>query len=104
MGISGHMLGPRKLRRLNRLTGLNLDRAYIRNRYAEGRAVVNGECVHYAIDPATGESEAIEADDTPVRTCWSSCDERLPGYTPPVASPVIASPSQPRRLIGPRWR
>lgn len=69
MGIGGHILGDRKLRRLRELTGLDLDRAYIRNRDAEGRVIeVDGRCVHYSIDPKTGVY-ALNID--PIH--WASC-------------------------------
>ena len=70
MGISGHMLGPRKLRRLSELTGLPLDRAYIRNHDSEGRVIVDGRCVHYEINPETGEHHQIDPE---VYGHWSSC-------------------------------
>ena len=76
MGIGGHMLGPRKLRRLRNLTGLNLRRAYIRGRGCEG---VVGEMgpghIHYRIDPKVGDYEPIA---NPMH--WGSCsmsDEEL---------------------------
>lgn len=68
MGIGGHILGERKLRRLREITGLNLDRAYIRNKDAEGRVIEDGRCRHYKIDLDSGQS--IEID--PV-IHWSSC-------------------------------
>lgn len=69
MGIGGHILGPRKLRSLSRLTGLPLNRAYIRGHDSEGVVwLPDGGCVHYAIDPATGEHERVEQP-----THWSSC-------------------------------
>lgn len=57
MGISGHMLGPKKLRKLSKLTGLPLSRAYIRNKAAEGVVWTSNGCEHYWIDPKTGEWE-----------------------------------------------
>lgn len=56
MGIGGHMLGPKKLKRLATLTGLPLDRAYIRNGYSEGRTPDDR---HWEIDPKTGAYEEI---------------------------------------------
>lgn len=50
MGIAGHILGPRKLRQLVAWSGITFDRAYNRNGVGEGRAMVDGECVHYDID------------------------------------------------------
>lgn len=68
MGIGGHMLGPKSLRRLSRLTGLSLDRAYIRGREAGGRVIEDGRCIHFRIDPKTGASERVERP-----THWTSC-------------------------------
>ena len=68
MGIGGHILGEKKLRRLSRLSGLDLDRAYIRGHASEGRVIRDGGCVHYAIDPSTGEHERINQ---PMH--WTSC-------------------------------
>lgn len=104
MGISGHMLGPRKLRRLSRLSGLDLDRAYIRNRYAEGR-VLSGSatCTHFRIDPRTGESTMLTEDDSPVSLHWSSCP-REGGDEPTIVGPPVERPPAPPRLIGPKWR
>lgn len=72
MGIGGHVLGPRKLRKLSGLSGLPLNRAYIRNEYAEG-VVWNddGTCTHYEIDKRTGEHSII---DNPGH--WTSCTSR----------------------------
>lgn len=69
MGVGGHMLGPKKLRRLARLTGLPLERAYIRNGDAQGRTIEDGHCVHWAIDPYSGAYERISSP----RTHWTSC-------------------------------
>ena len=61
MGIGGHVLGLRKLRRLQRLTGLPLDRAIIRNHYCEGVVWTDTGCsAHYEIDLSTGEATVIE--------------------------------------------
>ena len=70
MGISGHMLGDRALRRLVRKTGLPLDRAYIRGHESEGRVIIDGKCHHYDINPDTGEYREI---DPSVSGHWSSC-------------------------------
>ncbi len=70
MGISGHILGPRKLRSLSRLTGLNLKRAYIRNGYSEG-IVSNGRWhVHVVIDPYKGSWYVRTV---PYSGHWASC-------------------------------
>ena len=71
MGIGGHMLGEKKLRRLSRLTGLALDRAYRRGRAAEGRVIEDGRCVHYSIDPVTGEHKRRSEGEPLLH--WSSC-------------------------------
>lgn len=68
MGIGGHMLGPRKLRRLKALTGLDVARAYRRGRYAEGVVWSGDQHTHYAIDWESGEVEPL---DTPLH--WWSC-------------------------------
>jgi hypothetical protein len=71
MGIAGHILGPKKLRALNRLTGRSLSRAYRRNWYAEGvEWSPAGTHVHVAIDPLTGICHEIA---NPMH--WSSCDQ-----------------------------
>lgn len=62
------MLGEKKLRRLRALTGLDLDRAYIRNKESEGRVIWGGRCYHFKIDPQTGEHLLV---DNPIH--WSSC-------------------------------
>lgn len=71
MGIGGHMLGPRRLRRLQRITGLPLDRAFRRGRQCEGRVVWGGRCFHYDIDWATGVHHVI-----PTVIHWVSCPQR----------------------------
>lgn len=71
MGIGGHMLGAKKLRKLSALTGLNLSRAYIRGPGSEG--VVwheDGTHSHYYIDPKTGQHK-----EDPHPMHWVSCDE-----------------------------
>lgn len=70
MGIGGHILGPKKLRRLSRLTNLDLRRAYIRNGEAEGTVWEDdGSHKHYAINPKTGETRWI-----PNPMHWGSCE------------------------------
>ena len=74
MGISGHILGEKKLRRLRRLTGLPLDRAYRRGKDCEGRLLgADGVCRHYAIDPDTGEYRQRTESETLLH--WVSCRE-----------------------------
>lgn len=69
MGISGHILGDKKLNRLNKETGFNFDRAYNRNGYGEGRVIdEQGRCVHYNID---FNSMSIELSFSPRH--WTSC-------------------------------
>lgn len=80
MGIGGHMLGPKKLRRLSRLTDLPLRRAYRRGRYAEGVVWDGDSHTHYKIDPVTGNHEEI-----PFPWHWASCDNH--------GNPVPAGPS-----------
>lgn len=73
MGIGGHMLGPVKLRRLSRLTGLPLDRACIRGQVCVGVVWTGpGACedVHYAIDKRTGAYTEI-TDPDHWSTCWT---------------------------------
>jgi hypothetical protein len=69
MGIGGHMLGSRKLARLQRLTGLPIDRAYRRNHQCEGRVVWGGTCHHFVIDYTTGKHRII----TGRIIHWASC-------------------------------
>lgn len=71
MGISGHMLGERKLRRLRRLTGLDIDRAFHRGHDCVGRVITDGVCRHYSIDWDTGEYTLIIL---PMH--WTSCPRR----------------------------
>jgi hypothetical protein len=73
MGISGHILGPRKLRRLQRETGLPFDRAYNRNG-------VGIDFRDYRVEPI----------DRP--THWSSCptDPRLRQPPTPCQHVVLA--------------
>jgi hypothetical protein len=71
MGISGHMLGERKLRRLSERTGLPLDRALHRGHACEGRTVTDGVCTHYDIDWDSGAHRLIEE---PLH--WSSCPRK----------------------------
>lgn len=72
MGIGGHMLGATKLARLQRLTGLPLDRAFRRNHQCEGRVVWGGTCYHYDIDWATGAHRV----ETGRIIHWASCPPR----------------------------
>lgn len=72
MGISGHMLGEKKLRRLRRITGLeHIDRAYTRGRYTEARLLAESSHLHIQVDMATGEWAV--ADDPIIH--WSSCPQ-----------------------------
>lgn len=68
MGIGGHILGAKKLRRLAAKTGLPLDRAYIRGSESEGVVWAADRCRHYRIDTATGDHEEIVD-----ATHWASC-------------------------------
>jgi len=71
MGIGGHILGARKLRQLQRLTGLPFDRAYRYHDSGGARLIDDdGKCQHYAVDFRTGEACRLE---DPVH--WSSCGE-----------------------------
>jgi hypothetical protein len=87
MGISGHILGPRKLRRLQRETGLPFDRAYNRNGVGAARIVDDAGCHHYWIDFRDYRVEPI---DRP--THWSSCptDPRLRQPPTPCQHVVLA--------------
>lgn len=68
MGIGGHILGPKKLRRLSRLTGLALERAYTRDGDSEGIVWNGDDHIHYRIDPYTGEHRALLNPNH-----WASC-------------------------------
>lgn len=68
MGIGGHILGERKLRQLQRKTGVPFDRAYRRNHYCEARLVNGSVCVHFTVDWQTGEVWEITQ---PIH--WTSC-------------------------------
>lgn len=68
MGISGHILGERKLRALQRWSGIPFDRAYNRNGAGGARVVWHGICRHYWVD---FREKRIELDPRP--THWHSC-------------------------------
>jgi hypothetical protein len=68
MGIGGHMLGERKLRRLNRETGMVFDRAYNRNGTGVARIKDETGCRHFFVSFQTWEFEEI-----PEPTHWWSC-------------------------------
>lgn len=78
MGISGHMLSEKSLRRVNRRTGMNFDRAYIRGKYGEGRRIEDGECAHYCFSTKTWACEPVERG-----LHWSSCMSRLAKWKNP---------------------
>lgn len=69
MGIAGHILGPKKLRRLATATGLPLDRAINRNGYCEGVVWTDSGCQHFEIDLRNGTHQQI---DNPGH--WSTCN------------------------------
>lgn len=73
MGISGHILGDRKLRQLQRLTGLPFDRAYRYHDTGGARLIdEDGRCRHYIVNFRTGEALLQE------RTIhWSSCPPQI---------------------------
>lgn len=71
MGIAGHILGPRKLRKLCRLTGVTFNRAYNHNGYCEAVVWLDEGCEHYLIDRDTH----IATPFTP-RCHWTSCTDR----------------------------
>lgn len=74
MGISGHILGERKLRKLNRETGMDFDRAYNRNGQGEARMIdERGDCLHFWVDFRTMEVELLEF---PMH--WTSCPAPSP--------------------------
>ena len=68
MGIAGHMLGERKLRRLVAWSGIPFDRAFNRNGEGVARLVVDGRCVHFFVDY---RAQTVERITSP--THWSSC-------------------------------
>lgn len=72
MGISGHMLGPRKLRRLERETGIPFERAYNRNGKGAARVLAeDGTCLgHWVID-----FRSMEVSQDPHPWHWFSCKE-----------------------------
>lgn len=70
MGISGHILGERKLRALQRWSGIPFDRAYNRNGAGGARVVWHGICRHYWVD---FREKRIELDPRP--THWFSCPD-----------------------------
>lgn len=73
MGISGHILGDRKLRALNReFPGYNFDRAFRYHGPTTARALVDGKCVHYTCNHVLGTVTVNED-----ASCWSSCKERM---------------------------
>lgn len=83
MGIAGHMLGDKALRRLNLRTGMHFDRAFIRGHECEGRYVlrstIGGDvCVHCQVDLDTYLIKALTFSHH-----WSSCyrNGRLPPPT-----------------------
>lgn len=70
MGIGGHMLGSKKLKRLRDISGLtNIDRAYTRGNYTEARVLMGSRHFHVRVDKTTGEWFPIEGD----VTHWTSC-------------------------------
>lgn len=70
MGISGHILGERKLRQLNReFPGYNFDRAYRYHGPTYARAIdESGHCRHFMANHVLHEVTQIE---DPMH--WSSC-------------------------------
>ena len=68
MGIGGHILGPRKLRRLVKATGIPFDRAFNRNGDGGGRTIVDGKCQHYDIDFRSMEVVKLEC-----ARHWETC-------------------------------
>ena len=71
MGISGHILGDKKLRKVARSTGVPFTSAFIRNREAQGVVIVGDKCLHYWFDPKTWEATRVSNP-----THWASCPER----------------------------
>jgi hypothetical protein len=70
MGISGHILGDRKLRTLSERAGLDLARAYRRGAYCEAVVRDGDTCHHYEIDYWTGEAVLLTGD-----VAWASCPD-----------------------------
>lgn len=69
MGISGHILGARNLRRLNAELGTDFDRAYRLHHQGGGRRVnEQGQCEHYDFNLVTKE---VTRDINPMH--WTSC-------------------------------
>lgn len=73
MGVNGHMLGERKLRQLNRQTGMLFDRAYNRDGAGEARLWGADGCEHYWVDYETWE---VKREPHPVH--WASCSASQP--------------------------
>lgn len=82
MGLGSHAVNDRNLRRLQRLTGLPLNRAFIRNHYCHG-VVWNhdGTCTHYDIDKTTGEHEPVN-DGSHFTSCPPRPDSTVGGSEP----------------------
>jgi hypothetical protein len=73
VGIGGHIVGERKLRRLVAKTGLPLNRAYIvSSHYGQGVVWTETGCRHYSFDPKSGD--ILEEIHTP--THWTTCDPK----------------------------
>lgn len=72
MGISGHILGERKMRQLNReFPGYDFDRAFRYHGPTHARTRISGECQHFVCDHVTGEVTLLEDVNH-----WYSCKER----------------------------
>lgn len=69
MGISGHILGDRKLRQLNRESGMDFDRAYrYHGPYYARRINADGRCEHFVVNEVTWEAVPYLAE-----FHWTSC-------------------------------
>ena len=74
MGISGHILGERKMRRLNRVTGMDFDRAYRYHGPTYARRInEHGQCEHFVVNEVTGE--VVQNIDQTIH--WTSCPKRV---------------------------
>lgn len=72
MGMSGHMLGAKQLRALNRITGMDFDCAARRGQGVSARRMVDSVCEHY--EGRWGDTTLVRNID-PIH--WVSCPEEM---------------------------